>query len=67
MTRGALLSALLLACNPTPPAPLATSVDTEPRRGGVLELATAGDIRSLDPASISDGLAPELIELMYAG
>lgn len=38
-----------------------------PRFGGTLELASGSDVRSLDPASISDGVAPELIELMYAG
>ena len=67
--RLALCCVAAFACN----APVADPVNlqgpraTGPRAGGTLELAGSSDVRSLDPASISDGVAPELIELMYAG
>lgn len=64
----ALLLLALGSCSVPAPEPIAVS-PTEaaaPRPGGVLELAVSNDIRSLDPASISDGLAPSLVELVYA-
>lgn len=68
MKRLLLALALCASCKDDVPAPLPVDADaTTPRRGGVLELGTGGDIRSLDPASISDGLAPELAEQLYAG
>ena len=38
-----------------------------PTRGGVLELASFADVRALDPANLSDGLAPQMLEAMFAG
>lgn len=74
MIRRALLLVALCACNTEPPTPLLTPPHQQvsahgdtPRRGGILELATLGDVRSLDPASVVDGIAPELVELIFAG
>ncbi len=64
----ALLCLAAAACSVPVPEPLRVrGVTPGPKLGGVLELATTGDVRSLDPASISDGLAPQIIEQMYAG
>ena len=64
------LLALAPACSSELPAPI-PSVSPEgaaPRRGGVLDLATFGDVRaSLDPANITDGLAPQIVEQLFAG
>jgi len=50
------------------PIPSASRDDAAPRRGGVLELASFGDVRaSIDPANIADGLAPQIIEQVFAG
>jgi ABC-type transport system substrate-binding protein len=38
-----------------------------PTRGGVLELASFADIRALDPANLTDGLAPQMAEALFAG
>lgn len=60
----------LAACGPRElPAPLAGSADeaAPPRRGGTLELASFADIRSLDPASVGDGLATSMLEALYDG
>ncbi len=66
---GAILAALsLAACSDEVPAPIASaSKSAEPRRGGVLQLATFGDVRSIDPANIADGLAPQIVEHLFAG
>ena len=52
-----------------PPIPPASSPDgVTPKRGGVLELASFGDVRaSIDPANIADGLAPQIVEQVFAG
>ncbi|NOU26571.1 MAG: ABC transporter substrate-binding protein [Polyangiaceae bacterium] len=65
----AIASALVLGCSSELPAPLPQGHpdDATPRRGGVLQTATFGDIRSLDPANLGDGLAPQLVQLIYAG
>lgn len=50
-----------------PPLPAAHPDATEPRRGGTLVTATFGDIRGIDPANVSDGLAPMILESLFAG
>lgn len=64
------VAALLLgACGGELAAPIPTAHpdDEAPRRGGTLRAAFMMDIRSLDPPSISDGMAPSLVELLYSG
>jgi ABC-type transport system substrate-binding protein len=66
--RGILLNvSLLVGCDPPLSAPLASTQTETPRRGGTAEFATMVDIRSLDPAAIGDGIAPSLVDLLYAG
>lgn len=73
--RGLVAATLALALASAPgcsnklpaPIPSVSPKDAAPKRGGVLELATFGDVRSLDPASITDGLAPQIIEQLFAG
>ena len=69
--RSILATSLLLlmgtACSKELPAPIGGTDAATPRRGGVLTLATFGDIRGIDPASISDGLAPSIVEALFAG
>ena len=57
------------ACSQELPAPLpaASAEGAPPRRGGVLELATFGDLRALDPANVADGLAPQVLQALFAG
>jgi ABC-type transport system substrate-binding protein len=65
-----LLSALSLAgCqdNLAAPLPAQHAEGEPPRRGGTLHLATFGDIRSLDAATIADQLGAMAGELLYAG
>jgi ABC-type transport system substrate-binding protein len=64
-----LQSALVsLGCRGELEAPMAAArMDADVQRGGTLEIATSGDLRSLDPHSIGDGLAPSMIDLMFAG
>ncbi|HVJ90807.1 MAG TPA: ABC transporter substrate-binding protein [Labilithrix sp.] len=50
-----------------PPIRPSSPEGTPPQRGGILTLATFGDIRSIDPANISDGLAPQVLPQMFAG
>jgi ABC-type transport system substrate-binding protein len=59
----------MLGCDNTLPAPIAAANTeaTAPRHGGILRTATFGDIRSLDPANMGDGLAPQMLQLIYAG
>ncbi len=67
---GAFVGALLAAgCGPEIPTPLpsAGTPDATPRRGGTVTLASFGDIRSLDPANVSDGLSPQILEALFAG
>lgn len=67
---GVLVGALLLAgCGPEIPTPLpsAGTPDATPRRGGTVTVASFGDIRSLDPANVSDGLSPQILEAIFAG
>lgn len=71
MRRGLLAVALALlpACSRELPAPIPAAHDetAPPGRGGTLRIATFGDIRSIDPATLSDGLAPTIDVLLYAG
>jgi ABC-type transport system substrate-binding protein len=60
-------AALALGCSdhlaaPTPPAGAAS-----PQRGGTLHLASIGDIRTLDPAAVSDALAGASVQMIFAG
>jgi len=50
-----------------PPIPAAHPDDPAPRRGGVVTTASFGDIRTLDPAAIGDGLAPQILQAIFAG
>jgi ABC-type transport system substrate-binding protein len=50
-----------------PPIPAAGAPDTPPRRGGTLHLASFEDIRGLDPAGPTDGLAMQAQHLLFAG
>jgi len=59
--------AALLGCQEPPPSPLPAAGNAAPVRGGELRLASAFDIKSLDPAVASDALTGEAIELMFAG
>ncbi len=69
---GAVLGALL-ACTPTLDPPISAAHDSSsaeasvPQGGGIMHLSSFADIRSLDPASLSDGLVPEMLEAIYAG
>lgn len=70
----ALATALALlggaACSNELPAPIgggAAGQGAQPKRGGVLQLATFGDVRAIDPANVADGLAPQIIEQIFAG
>lgn len=56
----------LLGCERALPAPLKVGGDATPRRGGTVNIATSGDIRSLDPATITDGLAPQIVAHLFA-
>jgi ABC-type transport system substrate-binding protein len=64
------IAALALAgCDSSlpPPTPAAHGEGAEPRRGGTLTTASFGDIRTLDPAAVGDGIVPQILELMFAG
>ncbi|MFO0739869.1 MAG: ABC transporter substrate-binding protein [Labilithrix sp.] len=63
------LSALFLlsGCSHELPAPQETGRSPAPKRGGIVDLATFGDIRAVDPANVADGLAPQILEQMFAG
>jgi ABC-type transport system substrate-binding protein len=49
------------------PIPAAHGQLAEPIRGGTVTLATFGDVRSIDPANIVDGLSPQIIAQLFAG
>lgn len=61
------LSLLALGCSKELPAPQESAHSPAPKRGGQMEIATFGDIRSLDPANLADGLAPQIMAQMFAG
>ncbi len=56
-------------CSPELPTPLPSghSEAALPRRGGALTLASFGDMRTLDPANVADGIAPQVLQAMFAG
>jgi len=58
-----------LGCSNELPAPIPSAHpdDPTPRRGGMLTSASFGDIRTLDPANVADGLVVQPIEAMFAG
>lgn len=49
------------------PVPAAHPSDETPRRGGIVQLASFGDIRGLDPATVGDALSAGMIAHIYAG
>ncbi len=63
----ALVASWALACREPPAPPFPAGGATAPVRGGELHLASAFDIKSLDPAVASDVLTSETVELMFAG
>lgn len=65
----AFVAMLALGCDARLPDPIpaAHPESNEPRRGGVLQLASFGDIRAVDPANMTDGLAPQVLEAVLAG
>ena len=72
--RASLAPALLLAvaalgCHTSlsPPIPAEHGDDAPPRRGGTLRLATFKDIRGLDPAGPTEGVANQAIHAIFAG
>lgn len=69
--RAALVATTLVVtgCSDDLPAPIpaASGEAAEPTRGGTLRLASFADLRGLDPANITDGLAPPLLEAIFAG
>jgi ABC-type transport system substrate-binding protein len=57
-----------VACARSLPAPIpAERGEAAPRRGGTIHLATAWDVRSLDPAGPGEALAGEAMHLIFAG
>ena len=64
-----LLTGALVGCGGELGAPLprAHDGDETPRRGGTLHLGAFADIRGLDPAITSDGLATPVIALLFSG
>jgi ABC-type transport system substrate-binding protein len=59
--------AFALACNEPAQKPLRAAGNAAPVRGGELHLASFADIKSLDPAVVSDVLTGEVVELLFAG
>src|SRR5262245_29394633 len=74
-SEAALLALLVLGlggCSSELPAPIPAVHDPkdaspEPRRGGTIQFATFGDVRSVDPANITDGLSPQILQQVFAG
>ena len=65
---GALTLAAPLGCTRPLPGPQpAGEQGANPRRGGTLRLASGLDIRNLDPAGPTDGLAMQALLLMFDG
>lgn len=67
VARGVIAASALLACSRELPAPQPSRASAEPHRGGVMSFATFGDIRTLDPANVADGLVPQILETLFAG
>jgi ABC-type transport system substrate-binding protein len=51
----------------SPPIPAAHEESDAPRHGGVLHLASFGDVRTLDPAVGFDGLTSNVTRFLFAG
>ncbi len=60
---------LPLSCTGARPGPIpaAGTSESAPRRGGTLHLASHIDVRNLDPAGPTDGLASQALTLMFDG
>lgn len=57
-----------LGCSGRLPGPMpAGASDDPPRRGGTLRLASHTDVRNLDPAGPTDGLASQALTLLFDG
>jgi ABC-type transport system substrate-binding protein len=63
------IAVLVLGCRSslTAPIPAEHGDDAPPRRGGTLHLASPKDIRGLDPAGPTEGVADEPIHAIFAG
>ncbi len=63
------IATFIVGCRRSLPAPIPSEHYEEalPRRGGALRLASFQDIRNLDPAGPSDGLALQAEHLIFAG
>ena len=57
----------LAACDAPLPGPLAAGDTATPLRGGTLELAMLGDVRTLDPARMTSGVDAAVGVNLYAG
>lgn len=69
-TLAALAIVATTGCSNELPPPISSASGTagaEPKRGGVLQLATFGDVRAIDPANVTDGLVPQVLEQIFAG
>jgi ABC-type transport system substrate-binding protein len=64
-----LLTAPMTGCRQplAAPFPAEHGDDAPPRPGGVLRVATYGDIRSLDPVSSYDGVSQTIMHMIFAG
>ena len=49
------------------PLPAGNASEASPKRGGTLRLASFADIRTLDPAAVSDQLADQVVQLIFSG
>lgn len=58
---------LAMGCQKELPAPIGASNAETPRRGGMITAASFADIRSIDPANVADGIAPQIDQALYAG
>ncbi len=61
------LQVFLASCTPPLAGPIGESGGHEPTRGGTLELALLGDVRTLDPAQITSGVEGSIAANLYAG
>jgi ABC-type transport system substrate-binding protein len=63
-----LLALATAACSADLPAPIPSAhSDETPRRGGSFTSASFGDIRTVDPANIADGIVPQILQGIFAG
>jgi ABC-type transport system substrate-binding protein len=65
--RLAIASLALAACDAALPGPLPSLGAVTPMRGGSLELAMLGDVRTLDPARMTSGVDAAVGVNLYAG